>query len=429
MENFPLLQWSGMYTICNGIIYYTNEEHSYLVYNVLPMFFYEQVQMYAVRHFNGNVNPGYVLRGCSYEPLKAMLPITLLDNDDNLQTLSNALFYIYIIGIFFLIIGVVLVIWVLLEVYGNAMANDSQLSMDNYGLFWGGFVVSALGNMLLTMHTLGIAILYWISGDTYLNVVSIFVIIQWLLENILSVIVAIYYGCKLDLTIPYISYPGCKSKLNGRKEAVQVLSLWSYIMFFLHVFSRVPFICLALLALPSTVLFTLLIYLVAMICTVQFLAILFTFGAMKKKQRRKTNETVNKNDDKQTCDTSTDEYHEFDSLTTTNERESKCGFKTNCSKFVQILAFSCLFAALLCFSPMICAIGALGSYGIVGSSLFSVFSIVVTSAFPLTFWWCIRNIGRLWLRAHKSDPASRGEQDITATSPDSNMEVLDGTSF
>ncbi|MDA8002609.1 MAG: hypothetical protein MPL62_15120, partial [Alphaproteobacteria bacterium] len=143
----------------------------------------------------------------------------------------------------------------------------------------------------------------------------------------------------------------------------QCFSLWSLILFILHVSGRVGFIFLALLALPPTVLFTLLIYLIAVICTMQFLAILLTFCKMEKRQWLR---------------------HQF---------------LSHVLNLLQAVAFTLLFFAVLCFGLLISAIGALANYGTLRISLYSVFSIIVTPPVAAAIVWTLRRTGALWLRS------------------------------
>ena len=145
------------------------------------------------------------------------------------------------------------------------------------------------------------------------------------------------------------------------KKVVRCLSLWSLILFLLHIFGRIGMILLALLALPATVLCTILIYLVVVACTVQSLAIIFAFCKMKKRG------------------------------------PSRCSCAIN---LCQTMAFTLLCATILCFGLPITAIGVLADYGNVRISLYSIFSIFVSYMAPAALVWVLRRIGTQWLQMH-----------------------------
>ena len=257
----------------------------------------------------------------------------------------------------------VLAIGSLLHRYGDKIANETEPdgpSFDNYGLFWGCVVLSILGNILLTWHAVAI-IRPYVTSDAYeLHAVGWIVLTQALIAIFLPLILAIYFGIKLDQSIPFAMFLlaplCCNCAKRIRRKAVQCFSLWNLIMCILHVLGRVGMVGLALLALPPTVLFTLLIYLVAVVCTLQFLAILFTFCKMEKKS-------------------------------------------SPILRLCQVLAFTLLFFAVLCFGLLISAIGALANYGTLRISLYSVFSIIVTPPVAAAIVWTLRRTGALWLRS------------------------------
>ena len=342
--------------------------------------------MYAVGHFqNGDVSPGYVLSGCTNEPSEEFLHITQVNHNNGLQDISWILLCAYLAGIILLKLGVILVVWLFLKKHGDTIADTRKLTKDNYGLFWGGFVASVLLNVLLACYTANLIRLNFCSGDTNLIRVSILALFAWVLGVSLSIIVAIWFSCKLYLSIPLIFlWPCCKCYLEIRKKAVLCISLWSYIMFFLYVTGYAPFVFLAVLALPSTVAFPLLVYLMIVIFLAQFLAIVFTFSAKKWQQKTEGYELIDANSKK---------------------RES---IRTCCYisfwYVLQALAFSCLFIAAACFSVMISAIGALGNYGIGNNNLFSIFSIIAASAIPTCFMWSLRKLANLWINGDSHAP-------------------------
>lgn len=332
------------------------------------------MQIYAAAHLNDkDVNPGYVLSGCGNNTLTTVLTTTMPNNRQGLEKLSEVMMRIYVVGNLFLFIVVILVICFLLQRCGTTIANDNddRPSLDNYGLFWGCVVQSVIGNGLLTAHAIGIVQLYVSSGAHGLIVLGWLILALLLIGVIASLIVAIHFGRKLPISIPLcFTWPLvilCCDRETIMK-VVRCLSLWSLILFLLHISGRVGIVALALLALPATVLCTLLIYIIAVVCTVQFLAIIFTFFKMEK------------------------------------SNPSRCSYAIN---LCQAVAFTFLFATVLCFGLPITAIGALADYGNVWSSVYSVFSIFVAYMAPAAFVWALRRIGSKWLQMHMpeaSDP-------------------------
>ena len=326
--------------------------------------------MYAAAHlYVRNINQAYVLRGCGDNALTSLLPTTLRNNAQGLENLSRVLIVIYLTGNLFLIAGILLIISFLLRHYGNEIAcNDPnvQPSIDKYGLFWAAVVLSIFGNGLLTWHAIAIIQPYVNSGSSDLVYEGWIVVAQLVIIFVSSMIVAIIFGWRLVLAIPMMFlWPLRKLSCAEQRSSkiIQCFSLWSLILFILHVSGRVGFIFLALLALPPTVLFTLLIYLIAVICTMQFLAILLTFCKMEKRQWLR---------------------HQF---------------LSHVVNLLQAVAFTLLFFAVLCFGLLISAIGALANYGTLRISLYSVFSIIVTPPVAAAIVWTLRRTGALWLRS------------------------------
>ena len=357
--------------------------------------------MYAAAHLNvRNINQAYVLRGCGDNALTSLLPTTLRNNAQGLENLSRVLIVIYLTGNLFLIAGILLIISFLLRHYGNEIAcNDPnvQPSIDKYGLFWAAVVLSIFGNGLLTWHAIAIIQPYVNSGSSDLVYVGWIVVAQVVIIFVSSMIVAIIFGRRLDLSIPKMFlWPLVKLSCAEQRsrKIIQCFSLWSLILFILHVSGRVGFIFLALLALPPTVLFTLLIYLIAVICTMQFLAILLTFCKMEKRQWLR---------------------HQF---------------LSNVLNLLQAVAFTLLFFAVLCFGLLISAIGALANYGNVTVSLYSVFSISFTPLGLAVAAWALRIVGKKWLQTHGNAPpapeavVNLRETDEDATSRQSDYEEL-----
>ena len=334
--------------------------------------YYIQVQIYAAEHLNDkDVNPGYVLNGCG-DTLTTMLSSTSLNNTHELETLSEVMIRIYVVGHFFLIVVVILLISFFLHQHGSAIANvdtiDCQPSLDNYGLFWGCVVVSVLGNGLLTTHAIMIIQLYVTSGTYELYVLGWMILALLVFAVLASFIVAIYFGWQLPISIPscfiwpMANILCCDQEVTKYyMKVVRCLSLWSLILFLIHISARVGITVLALLALPATVLCTLLMYLVTVVCTVECLAIIFVFCKMKKRG------------------------------------PSRCSCVIN---ICQTIAFTFLFATILCFGFPIATIGVLADYGNVWSSFYSIFSILVAYVAPVAFVWALRRIGTQWLQMH-----------------------------
>ena len=289
-----------------------------------------------------------------------------------MQLLSEVLIYIYLVGNFFFIFGGVLGISVVLHHYRDTITNNSQTRLyDNYGLFWGCVVLSVFGNVLLTVHAGYIICIY--SSHKDLIPLAWAIAIQVLIATVVSLVAAVSLSSwEWNLSIPAIFMCFERAK-EIREKIVLCLSLWSLILFLLHILGRMPFVILALLALPPTVIFTLLIYIMAAVCMVQFLAISFTFVEMKRRP---------------------------------HPRRCSCLYD-----LIQLSVFACLFLAVLCFSTLISAIGALANYGPFWSSLYSVFSIFATSTAPLGLVWVLRQIGCLWLQAHRIDASMPPQAD------------------
>ena len=340
--------------------------------------YYIQVQIYAAEHLNDkDVNPGYVLNGCG-DTLTTMLSTTSLNNTHGLENLSEVMIRIYVVGHFFLIVVVILLISFFLHQHGSAIANvdtiDCQPSLDNYGLFWGCVVVSVLGNGLLTTHAIMIIQLYVTSGTYELYVLGWMILALLVFAVLASFIVAVYFGWQLPISIPscfiwpMANILCCDQEVTKYyMKVVRCLSLWSLILFLIHISARVGITVLALLALPATVLCTLLMYLVTVVCTVECLAIIFVFCKMKKRG------------------------------------PSRCSCVIN---ICQTIAFTFLFATILCFGLPIATIGVLADYGNVWSSFYSIFSILVAYVAPAALVWALRRIGTQWLQMHMPPAAA-----------------------
>ena len=284
---------------------------------------------------------------------------------------------IYVVGNFFLIAVVILLIYFFLKQHGNSIANvedndtHTRPSLDRYGLFWGCFVQSLLANGLLTGHAIKIFQLYVTSGMPNLIILGWLILALLVIAVLASLVVAICFGCQLPITIPscfmwpvqivsVLYYCDQETMIEGGEKVVRCLALWSLILFLLHIFGRIGIIFLALLALPATVLCTLLIYLVAIVCTVQSLAIIFALCKIEKRGQ-----------------------------------SSSCAIN-----LCQTMVFTLLFATILCSALPITAIGALANYGKVWSSLYAIFSIFVAYMAPAALVWALRRIGTQWIQMH-----------------------------
>ena len=94
-----------------------------------------QVQIYAAKHLNFiDINQGYVLKGCGEDVSTTLLTTTSPNNGHYLKILSQITICIYLVGNFCVIFGVLLVIWVLLQKYGDILMHTSQIN-DNLDPF------------------------------------------------------------------------------------------------------------------------------------------------------------------------------------------------------------------------------------------------------------------------------------------------------
>ena len=240
-------------------------------------------------------------------------------------------------------------IWVLLQKYGDILTHTSQIpSFDNYGLFWGFSALSVVVNGLLMAHSLYLVLLYGASEAYHLRVMAGMLAVQIVIIVLASLMVAIWFSHNLSLDIPsvylWLLAPltcfQCMKKT--RTKAVQWLALWTCIQCVLHFSCYVPGVFLALLASPPTVFFTLLIYITSVVCIVHTLAINFVFWKGVKVGQG-------------LC----------------------CRFL---SEFLQLLGHVLLGLAVLCFLPLIGAVGVSANYGTASwSSPLSIFSIVISS--------------------------------------------------
>ena len=293
-----------------------------------------------------------------------------------MDTLAEASICIYMAGNFLVIFGGLLMIWVLLHKYGDILTRTNPTpSFDNYGLFWGFVTLSVLANPLLTAHTWHIVTLYFASGVYNLIVMGVVVLVQLVIVVSSPLIVALWFSHKLSLDIPFIYLcllpPLFCISAEGKKKTVVFFSLWSLIQCVLHLLCYVPFLFLALLASPPTVIFTLLIYITTALCFEQFLAASFILCKAVKR-----------------------------------DQNSCCRMVSN---VFQIVWYVLLCAAFLCVITLISAAGAVANYGSTAwNSNFSAVSFVLSTVAPVPILWGLRKISMLWLQ-HYIDPPSNDD--------------------
>ena len=347
-----------------------------------------QLQTYAAQHISGEQGYlGYVLKGCGSKVMTTLLATTQPNSKHEMQQLSMAMIIFYLAGNVFQILLAVIVGALFLRSKGHTLAvvNDTQPSYDNYGLFWGGVVLSAVGNVLMTLHSFWIIKLNLASGVPEFVILGSVLGAQLVLAMSAALVVAVHYGCRLEFSIPYIfTLPidilfCCKCTKQINKKIVQCLSLWNLLMFLLHVLYRGSFVLLALLARPPSVAPTSLMYLFAAFCTVHFLAIIFTSSKMKKSE------------------------------------EWKKHVPAILIDLVQTMMFMFIFATALCFGLVIGAAGALANYGGIQNSPYPTLSTLVTPLTLAAFGWTLRKVGSQWLKLRTCPSAPEqelaGEQD------------------
>ena len=281
-------------------------------------------------------------------------------------------------------------IWVLLHKYGDILTRTNPTpSFDNYGLFWGFVTLSVLANPLLTAHTWHIVTLYFASGVYNLIVMGVVVLVQLVIVVSSPLIVALWFSHKLSLDIPFIYLcllpPLFCISAEGKKKTVVFFSLWSLIQCVLHLLCYVPFLFLALLASPPTVIFTLLICITTILCAVQSLAASFILCKAMK-----------------------------------GDQNACCRMV---SKVFQIVWYVLLCVAFLCIITLISAAGAVANYGSTAwNSNLSAFSIVLSAVAPVAIMWGLRKISMLWLHymdaSHKNEHVQRPQD---AAEPEINL--------
>ena len=353
----------------------------------LAMFTYtthSQVQMYAAANLSSERGYlGYVIRGCGTSPFKRETFATLPDNDSHLETIVQTMVCFYIVGTTLLIILILLGSGLFLHKCKKESIMDNgdstaECSHDNYGLLWGLVTMSLLGNVLLTAHGIYIVYLHLTSGVFKLIAAGWMMLGQMVFEIIASLTVGIYYGRKLNFMVPSIfllpvTFICCCHAKETSKKIVQCLSIWSLLMFILHVCYRASFLFLALLARPPVVISTALLIIFAAFYFVHLLAILFTFTKVRKRQQRKR--------------------YVYSLLI----------------DLVQTVAVMVVFATAICFGSVIGFVGMLANYGTIMNNPYSMLSTLITPLALAGFGWALRKVGAEWLRSVTSP--NTAEQD------------------
>lgn len=351
-----------------------------------------QVQIYAAARLSSEHGYlGYVLRGCGTDPFKTLLDATSTDNSKLLHKVATAMGCVHLVGNFFQIILILLVSVLILHKKGHTIArNDDAASSGNYGIFWGCVTVSVLGSVSLTAHTIVIVQMQLTSGVQQLIISGWMVLAELLLAIIASLMVAIYYGKKLNLTIPSIfllpiAILCCSHAKDTNRKVVQCLSIWSLLLFLLHVCCRASFIFLALLARPPTVISATIQLIVIIFYLVHLLNIVFTFAKAKKNPQRKTN------------------------------------FPSIVIGLAQALAFMVVFATAICFGTVIGVVGLLANYGTIKDNPYSMLSTLATPLALAAFGWAMRKVGFQWLKTlTSSNTEAEGEDEQVPLLPEPN---------
>ena len=314
--------------------------------------------------------------------MTTLLTTTSPNNDQSLQILAQTTICIYLVGNFCVIFGVLLVIRVLLQKYGDILTHINQIpSFDNYGLFWGSGALSVVVNGILMAHSLYFVSLYCASGEYHMRVMGVLSTVQIVIIVLASLMVAIWFSRNLSLDIPsvylWLLAPllcfQCMKKT--RIKVVQCLALWSCIQCVLHFSLYLPGVFLALLASPPTVFFALLIYITSAVCIVHTLAANFVFWKGVKVGQGLCYRFL--------------------------------------SEFLQLLGHVLLGLAVLCFLPLIGAVGVSANYGTASwSSPLSIFSIVISSLAPGGLVWVQHKIGNLWLQNRNNPPMNDSTESL-----------------
>jgi len=224
-------------------------------------------------------------------------------------------------------------------------------------------------NVLLHAHGIIVVYLHLKSGAFQLMATGWMAFAQVVLCLIASLVVAIYYGMRLNFPIPslfllpfIIILLCCNHAVRASKKIVQCLSIWSLLLLILQVCCRTSFIFLALLARPPVVITIALLIIFVLFSSVYFLAIIFTFANTKKKKRKRY-----------TCSLVID--------------------------LAQALAVMVVFAATIYFGSAIGFAGLLANYGTIVNSPYSMLSTVITPLVLGGLGWALQKIGSEWLRS------------------------------
>ena len=285
-----------------------------------------------------------------------------------------ALLTVYIVGTYFQTAMVALVSALILHLKGNKIAQHTSNTLyDHYGLFWGYVVTSIAGNIVLLTYGSILARQSFLSGVLEIQLSACAHLGLVVGGFVVSLLIALYFGRKLQFTIPSIFLwcfiiPCCNQK-RLMKKTVQVLSLWSVLYFQVVVMGYADFIFFAFLATPDTVVSALLPLLFAAFCSIHFFAILFKSTKLRRSPQLK--------------------YTVLSILI----------------NVAQTLVFTIAFAAAFCFGLVICAAGGLVNYHIQDNSLSPTLSTLVTPLALAAFGWSLRQVGSQWLKLHMSQPA------------------------
>ena len=340
---------------------------------LISSFLYIQIQIYGLNNYSEKEQE-YVLRGCGKHADTTPFTATQHDNKRELAVFSVVLNIVYGAGNYFQTAMIMLVSALFLHFKGNKIAqHTSQTSYDHYGLFWGYVVTSIAGNIVLLTYGSTWARHGILSGVFSLQVAAYAHATLMVVGSIVSLIIALHFGRKLQFSIPPIFFwclviPCCNQK-RLMKKTVQVLSLWSVIYFQAAVMGYADFIFFAFLATPDTVVSALLPLLFAAFCSIHLFAILFKSTKLRRSPQLKN--TV----------------------------------LSILINVAQTLVFTIAFAAAFCFGVVICVAGGLVNYRVQDNSLYPTLSTLVTPLALAAFGWSLRQISSQWLRLHMSQPA------------------------
>ena len=172
-----------------------------------------QIQLYAADQISSERGYlGYVLRGCHSNPnMEMKYSVTSPNGNRRLEVFAAFMISVYSVGNIFLIVLILLVSVHFLRKQGSFLASihdDSieKSSFSNYGIFWGGVTVSFLGNILMTVFTLLTETVDLSSSVHIKSRGGWMVLSQLVFGTSAALIVALYYGRKLNFAIPSIFY-------------------------------------------------------------------------------------------------------------------------------------------------------------------------------------------------------------------------------